>query len=132
MWPRVVKMVPNTQCYMAYNVISCNQIKKNTREIQIADFTMYIRLPSPKMTANSLKTYHLIAICSILLYIGIAYIRWYLVSPHVQVAQNMYAKRGKGVFEVELRAAKGGPSFKRKTPTVLLTDHIWSHSTNFG
>ena len=70
------------------------KIKRNTREIKIADFTMYIRLPSPEMTANSLKNVSLNRDLLIFLYIGIAYIRWYLVSPHVQVVQNMYAKRG--------------------------------------
>ena len=40
---------------MAYNVISCKKIERNTQKIKIADFTMYIRLPSSEMTKNRQK-----------------------------------------------------------------------------
>ena len=40
---------------MAYNVISCKKIERNTQKIKIADFTMSIRLPSSEMTKNRQK-----------------------------------------------------------------------------
>ena len=41
---------------VAYNVISCKKNKKkHTRATKIADFTMYIWLPSTEMSENSLK-----------------------------------------------------------------------------
>ena len=38
-----------------------------------------------------------------------AYFRWYLVNPHVQVVQNMCAKGGQGVFKAVLWAAEVDP-----------------------
>ena len=37
------------------------------------------------------------------------YYGYHLVNPHVQTGQNMYGKRGKGVFNAELRAAEVDP-----------------------
>ena len=40
---------------MAYNVISCKKIERDTQKIKIGDFTMYIRLPSSEMSKNRQK-----------------------------------------------------------------------------
>ena len=49
-----------------------------------------------------------------------AYIRWYLVNPHVQKIQNMYGKGGKRVSKAELQTAKVDPYFERKkTPLAV-------------
>ena len=39
----------------ACNVILCKKVERNTQKLKIADFTMYIRLPSPEMTKNHQK-----------------------------------------------------------------------------
>ena len=60
---RVVKMVLNTQCYQ---YLTMQKIKRNTKKIKIADFTMQSWLPSSIMTKNcQKKTDHSIAIYSI-------------------------------------------------------------------
>ena len=40
---------------MAYNVISCKKVGRNTQKIKIADFTMEIWLPSSEMTKKRQK-----------------------------------------------------------------------------
>ena len=60
---RVVKMVLNTQCYQ---YLTMQKIKRNTKRIKIADFNMYIWLPSSIIMKNcQKKTDHSIAIYSI-------------------------------------------------------------------
>ena len=61
--------------FMAYNVISCKKIKRNTKEIKIADLTVQIRLPTSEMTKNRQKTDHSIAIYSF--FMGMAYFGCY-------------------------------------------------------
>ena len=40
---------------MAFNVISCKKVERNTQKLKIGDFTMLIRLPSPELTKNRQK-----------------------------------------------------------------------------
>ena len=78
----------------AYDVISCRKVAKNTQILKFVYFTTLTWLPSSEMTQiNNKITGHLIAIYSFFL-IGVAYIGWYLLNPHVQRIQNMYGKGG--------------------------------------
>ena len=55
---RVVRMVLNTQCYQYLWLAMWFHVKKigrNTQKIKIADFTMWIRLPSSEMTKKRQK-----------------------------------------------------------------------------
>ena len=80
---------------MADNVISYQKIKRNAQKNKIADFTMFIRLPSSEMTKNcpQKKKDYSIAIYSIFC-IGMVYFGRLLANPHVQAVGNMCGKGG--------------------------------------
>ena len=54
-----------------------------------------------------------------------AFLRWYLVIPHVQTVQNMYRKGGQRVCKVELLGAKVDPYFERKKITLGGVAKTW-------
>ena len=91
---------------MAYNVISCNKIGRNTQKIKIADFTMWIWLPSSEMTKNRQKNGSLDRDL-LNSFLKVWYIldasRWILASRQFRLC---VAKGGKGCFRLSYGCPK--------------------------
>ena len=78
---------------MAWKVIKCKEITQNTQILKIDLISLYILGSRPQKSPKIAQTGRFIVICSIF-WIGMVYIRWYLVNPHVERVQNMYGKGG--------------------------------------
>ena len=79
---------------MAYNVISCQKSAKTLKFWKSLILLCNLGFPAQKLPNITQKTGRFIAICPIF-WIGMVYIMWYLVNPHVQRVQNMYGKGGR-------------------------------------